>query len=86
MNKNYTNLIIGKLGAGKTKKVFEMVEKIIGEGKNLFILDNKEEYYNKFYEDLVNNGYNVKRINLRKPKLSNSLNDVFNSSCISYTS
>ena len=46
-----------------------MVEKIIGEGKNLFILDNKEEYYNKFYEDLVNNGYNVKRINLRKPKL-----------------
>ena len=42
MNKNYTNLIIGKLGAGKTKKVFEMVEKIIGEGKNLFILDNKE--------------------------------------------
>ncbi len=74
MNKNDTNLIIGKSGVGKTKKVFEMVEKIIGEGENLFILDNKEEYYNKFYEDLVNNGYNVKRINLREPKLSNSLN------------
>lgn len=74
MNKNETNLIIGKTGVGKTKKIFETVEKIIGEGENLFILDNKEEYYGKFYEELVKNGYHVKRINLREPHCSNSLN------------
>ena len=41
-----TNLIIGELESGKTRGIcFPEIKKVINEEKNLFILDNKEEYY-----------------------------------------
>ena len=70
-----TNLIIGELESGKTRGIcFPEIKKVINEEKNLFILDNKEEYYPRFKEELESNGYKTWIINLRKPLKSNGFN------------
>ena len=47
-----TNLIIGELESGKTRGIcFPEIKKVINEEKNLFILDNKEEYYHRYEVD-----------------------------------
>lgn len=74
MSKN-TNLIIGESESGKTKGLmFPEVENLIKEGKNLFVVDNKEEYYPRFKNELEKKGYKVFFINLRSPKESNGFN------------
>ncbi len=70
-----TNLIIGKVESGKTRGImFPEMKKLIEEEKNLFIIDNKEEYYPRFKEELEKNGYKVWLINLRNPLKSNTFN------------
>jgi len=70
-----TNLIIGKPESGKTRGImFPEVENLINEGKNLFVVDNKEEYYPRFKKQLEKNGYKIFFINLRDPKQSNGFN------------
>lgn len=70
-----TNLIIGEVESGKTRKLgFSEVKKSIAENKNLFILDNKNEYYPRFKEELENKGYKTYLINLREPLKSNGIN------------
>ena len=73
MKTKSTNLIIGKLESGKTRGImFPEVKSLIKEEKNLFIIDNKEEYYPRFKNELENNGYKVWLINLRNPLKSNT--------------
>lgn len=75
MKTKNTNLIIGKLESGKTKGImFPEVGTLIKEETNLFIIDNKEEYYPRFKQELENNGYKVWLINLRNPLKSNTFN------------
>lgn len=70
-----TNLIIGELESGKTRGImFSEMKSLIKEEKNLFIIDNKEEYYPRFKNELENNGYKVWLINLRNPLKSNTFN------------
>ncbi|MCI9280314.1 MAG: type IV secretory system conjugative DNA transfer family protein [Bacilli bacterium] len=75
MESKITNLIIGKVESGKTRGIcFKEVENLIQLGKNVFILDNKEEYYPRFKRTFEENGYKVKLINLRNPLNSNTFN------------
>ncbi len=75
MKTKNTNLIIGKVESGKTRGImFPEVKSLIKEEKNLFIIDNKEEYYPRFKSELENNGYKVWLINLRNPLKSNTFN------------
>ncbi|MCI8467599.1 MAG: type IV secretory system conjugative DNA transfer family protein [Bacilli bacterium] len=75
MKTKSTNLIIGELESGKTRGImFPEVKSLIKEEKNLFIIDNKEEYYPRFKNELENNGYKVWLINLRNPLKSNTFN------------
>ena len=47
-----TNLIIGKKGIGKTSIMFDEIKKLIDNNDNLLIIDNKEEYYKTYAEEL----------------------------------
>lgn len=65
-NLNRNLIVDGKLSAGKTTNVmFPLVEKMIDNSESLFILDSKEEYLNKYYNELKSKKYNVIIINLR---------------------
>ena len=70
-----TNFILGSVGSGKTRGLcFERIEKLIQEGSNFFIIDNKEEYYPRFQQELVERGYQVKVINFLDTSKSNGWN------------
>lgn len=70
-----TNLIIGKPESGKTRGyMFNQVKEMISSGENLFIWDNKEEYYNYFYNDLMDSDYTIKIVRLDEPENSNGFN------------
>ena len=70
-----TNLIIGKPDSGKTRGyMFNQVKEMISNGENLFIWDNKEEYYNYFYNDLKDSHYTIKMVRLDEPENSNGFN------------
>lgn len=76
MKKNLIE-VIGKSNTGKTRKIlFEKVENDIKNNKNLFIIDDKQEYYNKFYEELKNNEYEIKVINFKEPLKSNGWDPI----------
>ena len=52
--KNNTILVIGKGKTGKTRNIlFNELDKKIKDGDNLVILDSKYEYYNHFYNKLI---------------------------------
>lgn len=70
-----TNLILGSVGSGKTRGVmFDTLETLIQNDKNLFIIDNKEEYYPRFQKELAERGYQVKVINFLDTSMSNGWN------------
>ena len=72
-----TNLIIGKINSGKTTGIlFSEMKKSIANNENLFILDEKEEYYKTFKQELDNNGYKVYVLNLKDTYKSNSFNPL----------
>lgn len=72
-----TNLIIGKINSGKTRGIlFGELKKSITNKENLFILDEKEEYYKTFKKELDDNGYKVYVLNLKDTSKSNSFNPL----------
>lgn len=77
INMNHTNLIIGKLNTYKTTGIlFPEVSKAIKNGENLFILDNKEEYYRTFQEELDHNHYTTYVFHLEDAYHSHSFNPL----------
>lgn len=73
-----TNLIIGKKGIGKTTGLmFKEIKELISNNENLLIVDNKEEYYKTYAEELKNKGYNVCVINFKNPNNSNGFNPLY---------
>ena len=72
------NLIVsGDISSGKTSNVlFPLVEEAINDGQSLFILDSKEEYINKYYNDLKNKNYNIIILNLRDLNKSDGWNPL----------
>ena len=72
-----TNLILGKIGTGKTTGVmFKEVKESINNNENLFIVDNKEEYYKTFGKELEEKGYTTYIINLNDATKSNGFNPL----------
>jgi len=72
---NTTNLVIGKVETGKTRGIcFQAIQDAIRNDKNLFILDNKQEYYPRFKQELEEKVYTTWLINLRDPLKSNGIN------------
>ena len=72
-----TNLILGKVGIGKTTGyMFEKVNEIIEKEENLLIVDSKEEYYKTYAETLNKKGYNTYIINFKEPLKSNGFNPL----------
>lgn len=72
-----TNLILGKIGVGKTTGyMFKEINKMIKNNENLLIVDNKEEYYKTYAEELKNKGYNTYVINFKDPNRSNGFNPL----------
>ena len=71
-----TNLIIGKKGIGKTSLMFNEMKELIKNNENLLIIDNKEEYYKTFAEDLIKNDYKVNVINFKNPTKTNGFNPL----------
>jgi hypothetical protein len=77
INLKRNNIIIGDMSTGKTTNIgFGIVKKLIEKNENLFILDTKEEYLNKYYDILKRNNYNILIINTKNPKYSNGWNPL----------
>ena len=73
-----TNLLIGKPDSGKTRGyMFSEMEKMIYENKNLFVIDNKEEYYPRFLKSLKEKGYNIYLLNFTDPEKSQGFNILY---------
>lgn len=72
-----TNLIIGKKNTGKTRGIlFKEVNKALKNSENLFIYDDRDEYYRTFSNSLKLNNYNVLTINLKDATKSNGYNPL----------
>lgn len=57
--------VYGDMASGKTKHVmFPIVDMLIREHQNLFLLDTKGEYISEFYEKLKSEGYEIKILEL----------------------
>ena len=70
-------IVEGDIASGKTTNVlFPIVNNIIDNGENLFILDSKEEYLNIYYNKLKENNYNTIIINLRDVNKSEGWNPL----------
>lgn len=78
INNARKNLIIeGDVGSGKTTNIsFSIVDELIKKNESLFILDNKEEYINEYYQTLKENNYNTIIINLRDMSKSEGWNPL----------
>ena len=60
-------LVTGDMLSGKTNNVlFPIVDELIKENQNLFLVDTKGEYLEQFYEKVKSQGYRVKIIDLAK--------------------
>ncbi len=76
--KNGRNIIIdGDQGVGKsTAAIYPLIEKIISNKENFFVIDNKEEYLARYQERLKKAGYNINIINLKDMNSSHSFNPL----------
>jgi type IV secretory pathway TraG/TraD family ATPase VirD4 len=72
------NLIVeGNVASGKTTKImFPIVDNAINNKESLFILDCKEEYINRYYNELKANDYNIIVLNLRDMDKSEGWNPL----------
>ena len=72
-----TNLIIGKKGVGKTTGImFNEIKELIKNNENLLIIDNKEEYYKTYAEELIKNNYKVNVINFKDSTKTSGFNPL----------
>lgn len=78
LDETYKNLIIeGSVASGKTTNImFQIVENAINNSQNLFILDSKEEYVNRYYDKLRENNYNTVILNLKDIDKSDGWNPL----------
>ena len=76
--KNGRNIIIdGDQGTGKsTAAIFPLIEKIISNKENFFIIDYKEEYISRYQSRLIKEGYSINIINLKDMNSSHSFNPL----------
>ncbi|MBE6161765.1 MAG: hypothetical protein E7158_06070 [Firmicutes bacterium] len=71
------NIIInGKITSGKTTKIYEYVDEAIKQGDNLVFFDSKEEYLEKYQNELKEKNYNTIILNLKEPLKSDSFNPL----------
>lgn len=72
------NLIVaGDMATGKTTGVlFPLVDKMIEQNESLMILDSKEEYIHKYYNQLKNKDYNMIVLNLKDLEKSEGWNPL----------
>lgn len=72
------NLIVsGDISSGKTLNVlFPLVEEIINRSQSFLVIDSKEEYINRYYNDLKNKNYNIVILNLRDLNKSEGWNPL----------
>lgn len=71
-----TNLIIGKKNTGKTSTLYSEVERAIENNENLFIYNDRDEYYKKFRKELKEKNYNILTLNLKDTTKSNGYNPL----------
>ena len=72
------NIIVnGRINSRKTYGVmFPLIDIIAENGESLFILDSKEEYFKRYYNDFKKSGYETVIINLRNPLASDGWNPL----------
>lgn len=72
------NLIVaGDMATGKTTGVlFPLVDKMIDQNESLIILDSKEEYIHKYYNQLKTKDYNIIVLNLKDLEKSEGWNPL----------
>lgn len=77
MNNNRNLVIDGYSGIGKTKNVmFDIVNEKILNNESFVFTDSKEEYLNKYYNELKEKGYNTIIINLKDMTKSDGWNPL----------
>lgn len=77
LNSKKNLIVTGDISSGKTTSVlFPLVEEMINRKESLMLLDSKEEYINKYYKTLKDNGYNVVILNLRDLDKSEGWNPI----------
>ncbi len=72
------NIIVnGRINSRKTYGVmFPLMDIIAENGESFFVLDSKEEYFKRYYNDLKKAGYETVIINLRNPLASDGWNPL----------
>ena len=72
------NIIVsGRINSRKTYGVmFPIMELLIENNESLFVLDSKEEYVRRFYNELRDRGYETVVINLRNSLKSDGWNPL----------
>ena len=72
------NIIVnGRINSRKTYGVmFPLMDIIADSGESFFVLDSKEEYFKRYYNDLKKAGYETVIINLRNPLASDGWNPL----------
>lgn len=72
-----STLVVGKNKTGKTRNIlFNEVKDRINNNENLVILDTKKEYYNHFYNMLIEHNYKIDVININEPLKSDGWNPL----------
>ena len=72
------NVIVnGRINSRKTYGVmFPLMDIIIENNESFFVLDSKEEYFRRYYNELKENGYQTIIINLRNSLASDGWNPL----------
>lgn len=78
LEETYKNLIVdGYFASGKTTNVmFPIIDNAICNNESLFVLDSKEEYINRYYDELKKNNYNTIILNLKDIEKSEGWNPL----------
>ena len=70
-------LVFGHSNSFKTERIMiKLINEKINNNESFIFLDPKEEYYNNYYSELMDKGYKINIINLRKSANSNSWNPL----------
>lgn len=70
-------IVTGDVSVGKTAKImFPLVEKMMENNESMLIIDSKEEYINRYYDDFKSKGYNTIILNFRDLDKSDGWNPI----------
>ena len=77
-NSRHNLIVDGNIGCGKSTCImFPFLAKMIKAKENFLIVDNKYEYYKKYYRQLKKANYEITIIDFRNPKQSNYWNPLY---------